>query len=109
MSPTMRTKIERNIAYHMAMQKFYKDADKKEKEDAPHPTRRGAQQHDDAPPRPAESSVAKLAEMHGEVAEQLQQVLNADQPFSAIDMAQMLPRPHRSLSGDLKPKAGVFH
>jgi hypothetical protein len=99
----MRAKLSRNIDYHAAMQEHYLAEDKKEKEAHP-PAAGGAR----GAPKPPQSASEKLAEMHGDVAKQLTDVLAADPEINAVERVQASARPLRQEDNRLKPDAGWF-
>jgi hypothetical protein len=115
----MRAKIQYSIDYHLSMQEFYQKADEAQKKIAAAPVAshgtsgassgaHGAARHEE-PPKPKQSANEKLAEMHGDVAKQLTDLLEADPPVSGIDRARTAQRPLRNVGANLKPNAGVYH
>jgi hypothetical protein len=111
MSPMMRGKLTRNIDYHAALVDFYREQVKKEQSaEPPADTRRSRASHpseEEAQEKPR--SVAEtLAALHDSVVEQLNAVLAADPPITAIDLALAAKRPLRRV-GRTAPTAGRLH
>lgn len=118
MSPTMRKKLERNLQYHAATAEYYQgqlDAKKKKAEEsgvgpgpAAHTRSSSAKPTASATPPKADPDEL-LATMHGEVAKQLQEILDKEPLTPAIVTAASKQPVHRNMSPDLKPTAGRFH
>jgi hypothetical protein len=118
MSPTMRKKLERNIAYHAAMAEYHGEEFKnKHKEEEPKEgAREGHRENQHPRARPTASAQPPkpdtdqyLHELHAGVVAQLQPLLDAEPLTPAIVTASQNQPVSRNLSGDLKPSAGRFH
>lgn len=94
MSPTMQKKLARNIEYHQAVADHYTEQ-----------VTAATTPVEGQPAGEADPTHQALADMHSEVAKQLQDVLNANAtPTTVLSMPLT-----RNASSDLRPSSGRFH